>query len=139
MNIIPDKIIAILYKNLLLPWEGSLSKKQFPTFDVLKDSLPDLLKIESMKKLEQMLVLEENWKTRKDQYLVIAKGSGNKAHLLIRMLRNSFAHGDITVCQRNRIKMIRIRHVHSGNLTMFGQMTEHNLQVLISSITSRVK
>lgn len=79
-----------------------------------------------------MLVLEENWKTRKDQYLVIVKGFGNKVHLLIRVLRNYFAHGDITVCQRNKIKMIRVRHVHSGNLTMFGQMTERNLQVLIS-------
>lgn len=139
MRAISDKIIAVLYKDLLLPWEGGLSKKQFPAFDVLKDSLPDLLKIEPVKKLEQMFVLEKNWKPRKDQYLVVAKGSGNKAHLLMRMLRNSFAHGHMTACQINKVKMIGVRHMHNGNLLMFGQMTEYSLQVLISSIALRVK
>lgn len=76
--------------------------------------------------------LQQDWKRRKDQYLVGWKNShGNKAKTLIYHLRNAFAHGDMTICMRNKVKMICISHEYEGKTRLFGQLTESNLRNLI--------
>lgn len=136
---ISDRLICFLYRKLLWPWENGLNKRQFPNFDVIDKVLPKELIVEPMRSVEQMLRLQNDWKQRKDQYLVLEKIGSKKAQALIYYLRNAFAHGDISMCTRNKIRMIQINHIYEKKLRLFGQLTEYNLQQLILAITTHVK
>lgn len=131
---LPDRIICFLYKELLFPLENGLRKCNFPNFDLIDPKLLLELKIEPAKNCDQMFMLENNWKNRKDQYLVFSKCRTKKSMTLIIGLRNAFAHGDMAMCQRAKIRMLKIRHEYNGDLLIFGQVTEDALRSMILSI-----
>lgn len=136
---VPDRLICFLYRELLLPWEDGLCKKQFPDFDAVGRVLPAELRIEPMKRADDMFRCQKDWERRKDQYLVVAKSSRNKAHTLINQLRNAFAHGDLSMCHRDKTRMIRVAHLYEKNLRLFGQLTESSLRQLIVAITAQAR
>lgn len=136
---LPDRVICFLYKELLLPWENNISKKAFPNLDVFEKDFLKELTLEPMKNLEQMEISQSEWKQRKDQYLVVEKSSSKKSKAIICQLRNAFAHGDLAMCTRKRLRMIRICHVYDKRLRLFGQLTENNLQKLIKTITFQTR
>lgn len=137
-NNLTQNLICFLYQDLLLPWENGLNKMNAPIFDKIKPLIPIGVTIEASKKQDQMKRFQVDWVTRKDQYLVVVQGA-NKQYNLIRHLRNSFAHGDISYCVKNGTKMVKIDHVCQNELKLFGQISEVNLKTLIKTITSRMK